>query len=341
MRLLMIEDSPTIVTFVKIALRDRSDIEFLPTCSDGMSGVKAAIEQKPDVILMDLQLPELHGLDAIRQIMTVRPCPIVVLSAHVGAGNSGMAFDALRAGAVEVMGKPEGLSTDQVDRFRKRLLQLIDSVTVLQVKPTVSLSSSKPSSTDQELNDRSIVLMGSSTGGLPVLHEILSAIPYPYPLPIVIAHHIMAGFDAGLQSWLSRTGHQVQIAQSGDAPQKGIVSMIPAGFDASLENFVFHLTPSTGATPSPCIDMLFQSSAESYGGSTLAFLFSGMGEDGAKGLLALKKTGALTLVQKPETCVVAGMPEAALRQNAADRTLSPPACASLLLALAKGMPGSL
>lgn len=333
MRILLIDDSPTVTTYVSELLAQHPDVEVLPPARDGEAGVEAALRLQPDVILMDLELPRLHGLEAIARIMAKRPCRILVLSAHVSDSGGGLAFDALRAGAVDIMAKPQGLEPHQIDRFRTRLFGLLDAQIHLDAGGRPAIPARPTPGIGAAGEPRELVVLGSSTGGLPVLREMLEALPKPFPLPVVIAHHIMAGFHGGLASWLSDSGHPVSVPEEGERLRPGTFWMAPGGQHLSLEGSRAHLVPAVGAEPSPGIDVLFESAARGYREGVVGVLLSGMGEDGAAGLAAIRLHGGLTVAQHPETCLVPGMPEAAIERGAALRTLAPAECAGMLAAL--------
>jgi two-component system chemotaxis response regulator CheB len=329
-RVLVIDDSPTVTTYVTELLRKHPEVEVLPPARDGRAGIDAALSLKPDAIIMDLELPEVHGLDAIAAIMRERPCRILVLSAHVGDGRGGLAFDALRAGAVEIMAKPQGLQPEQIERFRRRLFELLGASVRLDASREAP-PSVPPIGNYRET--RELVVIGSSTGGLPVIREMLEVLPRPFPLPVVIAHHIMPGFQDGLCGWLSEAGHPVRVPEAGDRLSPGDFWMAPGGHDLTLVGNRAHLQPASPELPSPAVDPLFQSVARSYREGTVAVLLSGMGEDGAAGLKEIRDVGGLTIAQTPDTCLVPGMPEAAIQRAAAVRVLPPGECAGLLAGL--------
>lgn len=336
MRVLLIEDSPTVTTYVTELLARHPEVEVLPPARDGRTGLEAALTLAPDLILMDLELPRLHGLEAIATIMRQRPCRILVLSAHVGDGRGGMAFDALRAGAVDILAKPQGLSPADIERFRRHLFELLDA----WVRPPAGAGDSRGGAgtrrsearrTFQET--RALLLIGSSTGGLPVVRALLEGLPRPYPLPVVIAHHIMPGFQDGLAAWLRESGHPVTIPRDRDRLLPGDFWLAPGGQDLSLQGNRARLDPAAPGLPSPRIDVLFESAAHGYREGVVAVLLSGMGEDGASGLAAVREVGGLTIAQAPGSCLVPGMPEAAIQRGAAVRTMPPAECAGLLASL--------
>lgn len=326
-RVLLVEDSRAVIAYIRGLLGDEADIELLPPALTGPQGIEAAIRLRPDVVLMDLQLPELDGLQVTREIMSQAPTPIVVFSALLQSRARDYTFDSLQAGAVEVMAKPESLAPEYVAAFRGRLLKTIRLMATARVVRRYFAPGPRPVSVTGDIAPgplrAKIIAIGSSTGGPPVLRELLSRMPAPAPLPMVVAQHIIPGFEGGLARWLAETGHRVQLAIGGDPLLPGNVYLSPA--DASLVVAGGHqrVCPPDASGPVPSADLLLTSVAQSYGEAAVGVLLTGMGSDGARGLAAIRAGGGLTLAQRGDTCVVDGMPAAARALNAVQHSLSP------------------
>lgn len=335
MKVLLVEDSLVVRKYIEGVLRGEPDVELLPTVSDGAAGVRAAVALRPDVILMDLELPVLSGLDAIREIMDVAPCPIVVLSAYLDSPEGDRAFDSLQAGAVDVVAKPSGLGTVSVERFRAKLLstlRLMARAVVVRRKRPVT----PPPEVSKLLVDLAslrLVVIGASTGGPPVLFELLRGAPACSPVPIVIAQHIIPGFEHGLASWLSGTGQRVVVVTGGEPLASGHVYIAPADRHVVINEGRLRCLPSEPSTPTPSVDLLFTSAAELLGRGALGVLLSGMGDDGARGLLALRRQGAVTITQERTTCAVDGMTAVARDLGASAHELRPEAIAAVFRTL--------
>lgn len=336
MKVLLVEDSRAVRAYVEGLLRKEPDIELLPPAFDGETGVRLVAELRPDVVLMDLELPVLDGISAIRRIMSAFPCPIVVLSALLDSPERDRTFESFEAGAVEVLAKPRGIDAETVERFRARLLRtirLMSQACVVrrrsQPAPTLPERASSPVF---EPHPHDVVVIGSSTGGPVVLHEVLGHIPAPFPLPIVIAQHIVPGFEHGLARWLCQTGHRVSVATGAEPLSGGRVILAPADQDLVLEPGIANVVPK-GAAPTPSIDRIFRSASRAYLDRAVAILLTGMGEDGARGLLELQRGGALTVTQSSSTCVVDGMPKAARALEAGVHDLSPSEMVALLVTI--------
>lgn len=337
-RVLLIEDSRSTIIYIERLLRAERDFDVLPTATDGASGVEAAKRHKPSVILMDLELPTLDGVSAIHEIMAAAPCPIVVLSAFLKEPGRDRTFESLQAGAADVLAKPTGLLDRDIQGFRERLVSTVRLMSHARVVRRFSRASrpptaSSPSSTSAEKADAStkrIVLLGASTGGPPVLEQILRAVAPPFPLPIVIAQHTIPGFEHGLARWLAGTGHATRVVTAPGLVLPSEVAIAPAHRNLTLRGGLFDLSPPADRGPVPSADALFQSAAESYGRDVVAILLTGMGDDGARGLLALRKRGALTVTQRGSTCVIDGMPAAARALSAHEHDLNPDDIGELL-----------
>jgi two-component system, chemotaxis family, protein-glutamate methylesterase/glutaminase len=336
MKVLLVEDSRTVRAYVENVLGAAPDVELLPAARDGAQGVELAVKHRPDVILMDLELPVLSGLEAIREIMETAPCPIVVLSGELDKPGVNHTFEAFRAGAVDVLAKPRGLAAAESARFEERLLRTVRVMAEARV-----LRRKKPSRADalgragpgvaSPLGRHDVVLIGSSTGGPLVVRGLLDAIAAPFPLPIVICQHIVPGFEHGFARWLSESGHRVSVVDPSSRLEPGLVLVARA--DKHLEIGAMRelqILPAEAGRPTPSVDILFDSAAAVFGPRCVALLLTGMGADGRRGMVALRKSGALTVTQSAETCVVDGMPGAARAAGASTRDLSPPQMAELL-----------
>jgi two-component system, chemotaxis family, protein-glutamate methylesterase/glutaminase len=345
MKVLLVEDSLTVRTYIEGILRDAPDITLLPPARDGVTGVEFAQSLRPDVILMDLELPRMTGLDAIKEIMATAPRPIVVLSAALESEGTDRTFDSFQAGAVEVLAKPRGLSTEERERFSERLvstIRLMSEARVLRRKPSGTkssyrLASAPPMDPPQPATyDRfDIVLIGASTGGPQVVRAMLDELLAPYPLPIVLCQHIVPGFEEGMAHWLSESGHRVHVVRAEEHAKPGQVYVARADKHLAMNGLELTIRPPTGRQVLPSADVLFDSAAVTLGNRCIALLLTGMGEDGRHGLLALKERGSLTITQSAATCVIDGMPAAARQAGASVLDLSPPRIVELLKQIAQ------
>ncbi len=335
-RVLLVEDSQTVATFIATVLAGESDIELLPVARDGVAALEAVAETDPQVVLMDLELPGLDGIEVIRSLMAVAPRPIIVLSGVLNADGRNRTFEAFEVGAVDVIAKPGGLGAEQVRTFRGRLLQAIRTMVHARVVRRRDPSLERGDGVNDEVAARGLgpcrlLAIGASTGGPPVLYDILRGIR-EFPCPVIIGQHIVSGFEAGLARWLASTGHRVEVADRvRDTPiVNGRIVLLPAEGVARITGGLLQIVPDQVPDRLHAIDSLFFAAAEQVGGDAVGVLLTGMGADGANGLAALRRAGAMTITQAGSTCVVNGMPEAARRLGASRVELSPEAITAYL-----------
>jgi len=338
MKVLLVEDSRTVAAYLTAVLREAPDFDLLPPARDGREGVRAALRYKPDVILMDLQLPEMDGIDAIRQILSSQATPIVVLSAFIDSPQGDRTFEAFSAGAVDVLPKPRGQGETEHDLFKRRLFRTLRTMAqACVVRRGVRLAGFEPALARAPTPPgevRSLLLVGASTGGPMALSALLSGLPSLFRLPILISQHIVPGFEPSLARWLSQTGHPVEVVDSTRCLEQGRVYLSTASADMVLTSRGVSTAESRGAL-CPSVDRLFSSAVPRAPG-VIAVLLTGMGEDGARGLLALREAGALTIAQDGPSCVVDGMPGTARSLGAALATLAPRDIAPFVLAELSG-----
>lgn len=341
MRVLLVEDSLTVRAYIEGILRSAPDITVLPPARDGMRGVELAQTHHPDVILMDLELPLMNGIQAITEIMATAPRPIVVLSGELDKPGADRTFESFQAGAVEVLAKPKGLSNEERDRFSDRLLRtlrVMSQARVIRRKSTTLKAATTPPVTLPQPTPEGpfdAVLIGASTGGPVVVRGLFEEIRAPYPLPIVVCQHIVPGFEQGMADWLAETGHRVRVVSPGDRATPGQVYVARADKHLVMNGLELGIKPGVGRQVMPSADVLFESAAVTLGRRCVAFLLTGMGDDGRRGLLALRQKGALTVTQSADSCVIDGMPGAARAAGASALDLSPPRMVELLKQIAE------
>jgi two-component system response regulator WspF len=314
------------------------------TAVDGAEAVRLAAADRPDVILMDLIMPVMDGAEATRRIMAASPCPILVVTASVGA-NFGKVYEALGAGGLDAVKTPTVDPSGQV-RHGEALLERLAKLS--RASGRWSLPSSKTSQAADTpppaplLALPPLLAVGASTGGPEAVAQVLAALAPAPPGPVAVVQHIAPDFAAGFVGWLhGRTRLPVRLARDGDPPEVGQVYI--AGSDDHLTlrpDRRFAYTPEPKAYPyRPSVDVLFESLASAWPRPGVAVLLTGMGSDGARGLAALKRRGWHTVAQDQATCVVYGMPRAAAELGAAAQVLPlpqiGPAVAGLLRSLAR------
>ncbi len=339
-RVLVVEDSPVVQTLWVQLLQSDPRFDVVGRANNGEEAIALAATCRPDVILMDVYMPKMDGIEATRRIMESQPVPIVVASATRDSQEVPLAFRAMEAGALAFVDKSARVGTPQFEeqaRQLKQMLKLMSEIKVVRrwnrappaspgAAPTVPTAGAAPRGVK-------LVAIGASTGGPPVLQTILARLPRGFALPLLIVQHITPGFLNGLGDWLTQTTSiPTHIAAQGQEPLPGHAYLAPDDFHMGLQpNGRIALDKSEreyGLRPS--VGHLFRSVAEVLGAKAVGVLLTGMGKDGAAELRLLKQRGALTLVQDRDTSVVHGMPGEAVAIGAASYVLSPDKIADAL-----------
>ncbi|GGK24518.1 chemotaxis response regulator protein-glutamate methylesterase [Pilimelia terevasa] len=352
-RVLVVEDSPTVRHVLQEALSADPDIVVVGEAANGIDAVAMCARLRPDVVTMDVVLPGMSGLVATEQIMSRSPTPILVVS---GAERSEAftTYDALAAGAVDVLEKPWGDASDarwgQRLRAAVKLLSRVPVVTRHRPGPAAGAAARPEPAGSRPAPGRAplpvqVVAVGASTGGPGAVVDLLRALPSSFAAPILLVQHISTHepFAVAFTDWLGgRTDRRVSYARGGEpvASLAGQVVMAPPDRHLVVSRGVLEVTadaPRHSCRPS--VDTLFDSVAREFGGRAAACLLSGMGRDGATGLLAVRRAGGHTYAQDEASCVVYGMPREAVVLGAAAYVL-PPQQMSGRLALLPGVTGT-
>jgi two-component system, chemotaxis family, protein-glutamate methylesterase/glutaminase len=332
-RVLMVDDSPLVNNLLSAMLEDTPDIQVVGQAADGQEAIRMAMRLRPDVITMDIRMPRMDGLEAIRHIMRVHPTPIVVVSSSVYASDYNTAFNAIEAGALTVIEKPKGLGVQDYEAVRDQLITAIRTMSGVAV---VSRYEGKPRA--DGIGPRTALLhtyymrsvqaiaIAASTGGPPVLMQILSGLPQDFSMPILVVQHILPAFVQGFSEWLnSRANLPVSVAREGDELAPGRVFLAPgeAHLTVAADRTIrlLHSQPINGQRPSAT--PLFESVAKVFGPNAVGIVLTGMGEDGADGVEKLGKAGSHIIAQDEGSCIVFGMPKAAIQRGTVDEILSP------------------
>jgi two-component system, chemotaxis family, protein-glutamate methylesterase/glutaminase len=332
-RVVVVDDSPVQRAHLVEVLEAEHDIAVAGQAGDPVEAVALVHRLRPDVVTMDLGLPGQGGLGTIEQIMAEAPTPILVLSARVTCAGSAAAVESLLAGAVEALPKPERWDTEAERQVRCRV-RLLSRVTVV-AHPR---GRRRPPPPDPYRAPP--VALAASTGGPAALAEILPCLG-GLAVPVLVVQHLHPQLVDGFVGWMQRVSAlPVVVAADGDRPQPGVVYIAPAGAHLKLAPAPgvpvlaagpprtlppggrrLVLDPDPAGLHRPSADELFGSVAATAGGQSVGVLLSGMGEDGAAGLLAMRRQGAVTIVQDEASSVVFGMPKAAQRLGAAGEVL--------------------
>lgn len=332
MRIALVNDLPLAVEALRRSVARMPGMTVAWTAADGVEALEHCHRDRPDLILMDLIMPRMDGVECTRRIMHECPCPILVVTATV-SGNAARVYDALGAGALDAIDTPNLGSEEGMDRLGRRISH-IERLT-RQDRQSARKGSTAVPAPGTRSGGLAPALIGASTGGPQALCAMLREWPRPLAFPAVIVQHLDPTFIPGLAEWLSReTGHRVQVAEPGGMPESGTVWLAGGSKHLTLDagGRFRERAHAAGELHHPSVDALFESAAASGLRPAIAALLTGMGSDGAQGLLALRRAGWQTVAQDQATSVVWGMPGSAVRLDAATRTLPLPLIGVAILA---------
>ena len=335
-RVLLVDDSCTARAALRLALSQEPTLEVVGEAADGGAARRLIAQLSPDLITMDLFLRAESGLQLAASIMAVMATPIVVVTA-ADASDPTLAFRAMQAGVLEVCSKLPAPTHVDYDKRRARLLRVLRTLAHVPVVHRGSLAVRRahlppepwlthPTGRSSEgTKGVGTLLLGASTGGPPVLSRLLRALPRPFPWSIALVQHMIPDFVAGFAKWLGEdTERPVSVVESTCAMQGDSVYVAPANHHLVLHPGGRIGLSREGGTHAyrPSVDVLFESAARCPGSvRSIGVLLTGMGADGARGLLALRRAGARTMVQDPLSCTVQSMPANAIALGAADVVL--------------------
>ena len=330
-RVLVVDDSALMRKLIPAILARDPSIEVVGTAMDGAFALKKIEEQRPDVVTLDLEMPRMDGIETLRTIMRRAPMPVIVFSTHSKEG-AYSTFKALALGAIDFLAKPADAAAGHLDAIAQ---ELIDKIKVAKRAAGRKIPASIPVETQaaekkparNALPPNRVIAIGISTGGPNALQFMLSQIPADFPATILVVQHMPEGFTEMFARRLDECcALGVAEAKSGDLLLAGrvlicpgnrhmMVRRMPRGDMAVLSDG----PPVNGHRPS--VDVLFHSVAQEFSLTSVGLLMTGMGEDGAEGLGAIKSAGGMTIAQSEDTCVVGGMPRAAIVKGYATKIL--------------------
>ncbi len=337
-RVLMVDDLEVAVMAIKHIIDQQPDMVLYASAANPYDAVKVISKEKPDVILLDIQMPKMDGLTFLRKIMSQHPVPVVMFSSVAEKGSAN-AIKALQLGAVSILPKPKSIINnfefhqELVSTLRNayavkdRINKLIDRHTLAgSLKSPFSESSSKKMSEPNRPSGK-VIAMGASTGGTQALHYILDRLPPDVP-GIVIVQHMPGNFTRWFAESLDNSSAlKVYEAKPGMVLHQGMAVVANGFYHMILKKTANDFVVTTHDGPlvdrhKPSVNVLFNSVAKAAGSSGIGILLTGMGDDGATGLLEMKNAGAFTIAQDDHSAVVFGMPQAAIKINAAKRVMN-------------------
>lgn len=353
-KVLIVDDSAVVRQVLSSALADDPSIEVIGAASDPVFAMERMRTQWPDVLVLDVEMPRMDGITFLRKIMAERPTPVVICSTLTAKGAT-TTMQALEAGAFSIITKPkmglkqfmEDSSDDLISAIKaaaqanpRRLVPATHTV-ALHAPPKLSADAILSAATHSMLETTErVVAIGTSTGGTQALEAVLTALPRVCP-GIVIVQHMPEKFTGAFAARLNDLCQiEVREAKSGDRVLPGMALIAPGGRHMLLKRngAQYHVDIVNGPPVSrhrPSVDVLFRSVAKCAGRNALGIIMTGMGDDGAAGLLEMRNEGAMTIGQDELTCVVYGMPKEAVKRGAVIKTLPLPAIAAAITSTAK------
>ncbi|HTS30337.1 MAG TPA: chemotaxis response regulator protein-glutamate methylesterase [Bryobacteraceae bacterium] len=326
-RVLIIDDSAIVRRILSDALASEPDLEVVGSAPDPYVARDKILSLCPDVLTLDIEMPRMDGLTFLKKLMQYHPLPTVVISS-LAQNSCRTAVEALRLGAVEVLPKPGGAYS--VGELRNTLAHKIRAAATSRLHPPPTARSvpaaPRPAADCAVLPPGTVVAIGASTGGTEAIAAVLTRLPASTP-GIVIAQHIPPEFSRAFANRLNETcALEVREARDGDTLRPGLALVAPGDFHMLLQKSAGSYSVRVKTGPRVCyqrpsVDVLFVSAAEAAGRDAVGVLLTGMGADGAKGLLAMYRAGAYTIAQDEATCVVFGMPREAIALGAAEQVL--------------------
>lgn len=340
-RVLIVDDSAFMRKAIKGLIEDDPDIEVIGLARDGMEGVEMAMANSPDVITLDVEMPRMNGLEALKIIMEKKPMPVLMLSSITTEG-AHATFDALELGAVDYIPKNLGDLSVNIVRIKDELISKIKAVS--RKKVSSKQSTPHPAPLTPPFKDKfvsqkvAVVAIGASTGGPKAVQDVLTMLPSDFPAGILVVQHMPMTFTGPYAERLNGIcGMEVREARSGDAIKPSIVLVAPGGVQTRLKRRgAIEVELDMDNNPSdaiykPCVDISFTSIAQCFPCRSIGVIMTGMGSDGKDGIRAIKNAGGRAIAQDEGTCVVYGMPKAVVDEGLADKVVPLPEIAGEIL----------
>lgn len=325
-RVLVVDDSALMRMLINDMISEDPDIDVVGVAHDGKEGVAKIKEYNPDVVIMDVEMPKLNGIEAVKKVMNEHPTRIIMFT---GLTDKRIAYDALEAGAIDLLLKPSGPFSIDIEKSRGdliRMIKVVSRVDLKKISPKFVLPKTKTRFKFASSINKKIVAIGSSTGGPRALEGLFRILPNDFPATILVVQHLPKSFSRSLALRLDRNcSIPVKEAEDNEQIFPGHIYLAPSGFHMTVikkkepPGYFIKLDdspPVWGVKPS--VDILMESVAEIFKNRVIGVILTGMGQDGAKGVKAIKQNRGLIIAQDKGTSVVYGMPKAAVETGCVD-----------------------
>jgi two-component system chemotaxis response regulator CheB len=329
-RVLVVDDSAFVRQALTRMLGSAPDIEVVGTAVDGKEGWEKALDLRPDVVTLDIKMPRMDGLEALRRIMADCPTAVLLLSSQTKEGAE-VTLRGLELGAMDFVDKTtvQGhMNLLGLEGELQAKVRALASVPRSRLRPASLVRETGPKVLPAQHAARAeVVVIGTSTGGPPALQAIIPRLPEALPCAVLVVQHMPVGFTRSLAERLdARSVVEVREAAEGDLVTRGSVLIAPAGRHMKVrrrggEMRVWLDDEPRSALHRPSVDVLMASVAKAYGDRVMGVVLTGMGSDGVEGLRAIRQAGGLTLAESEESCVIYGMPKAAVEAGVVDRAV--------------------
>lgn len=321
-KVLIVDDSKVMREYIKKIINESGEFEVIGEAQNGVESIQKALELNPDLIVMDIVMPEKNGLEATEEIIAHRPIPILIFSSTVKDEDVEYAYNAIKLGAVDVMAKPDSLHLSE-DSFKSeflRKLRIISNVKVIRRPLSMKDKKAIKSTLAQK---KECIGIGASTGGPQAIRIILNSLGHVEP-PIFITQHMAKGFDRGFVRWLrAETGLNIVLGDDGVPVEKGKIYVAPSGVHLVVSGGRVYLDDSPPRKScKPSVDVMFSSLAEEYEKRLVVALLTGIGDDGVDGCRKVKEKGGYVIAQDEKTSAIYGMPASAVKEGVVDTVLS-------------------
>jgi len=336
-RVLVVDDSAFYRQSMTSMLSSAPQVEIIGTARDGADAIMLVTKHRPDVITLDLEMPNVNGFVFLRWLMENTPTPVIVVSSQ---SDQASVFKALELGAVDFLAKPTPRASWRIMEIRDELIAKVRAVAFVPIDRLISkaVSTHGPSvsfkMSDLKVVNRAdtiqLVAIGASTGGPTAVQSIIGGLPEDFPVPVVVTQHMPPGFTQYFAERLDKLSQvTVREAHHGDWMESGTVYICPGGFHMTFKHaeqgilIQLHEKQESDRYV-PSVDRMFSSATEVYGGQVLGVILTGMGNDGRIGMRKIKEAGGQTLAESEETAVVFGMPKEAIAEGVVDQILPLP-----------------